>query len=793
MAIIYTYPTGIVYGDDRLIVSEMDDQGNPTKNITVAALATFITGTGTGTGTTNTIPLWADGPSGLLGDSLLVQDAGATQVTLTGNFIATGTGDFTGQVTIPLTPVNPTDAASKGYVDTEIAGIPAGLIFQGNWDARNVAEGGASDQGDPDLSNVALQVTGHYYVVTTAGNAAPNGPATTPNSWSVGDWVVFIEQGATDRWEKIDQTFVAGSGLTGQVTFWNSVNTVTGDNDFFWDDANKRLGLGTTTPHFNLQVNETTAATSACIQITNVDIGSTANDGLHLIAGDTGNAYIQNRENGFLSLQTNGTEKMRIEAGGNVGIGTATPDTLLTVEGTTGHISANIRCEDGFNATLGFNGATGLWYEGYVRYLTNTNDMSFATNGTEKMRILDTGEVGIGTDAPTVGLQLGNSVAGETKLAIFNSEGGGEVGLTIQSRTNRAKLRVADNDTSAYVVAEGGISSFGPSADADTTNISVVAGDVGIGTIAPNGKLDIVNPGQGGFEFWPEGTSVAGVNLINNYDRTGGNFVAEETRAESYVWKTSTTARMEIASTGAVQLNTYGAGTFSGTATYDLSVDASGNIIETTGGGAGGPFVPYMSGTDQIARTEGAATYNTSLGFQALQLLAAGGNYNTALGGEAGTSLTTGDQNIAIGYRALASEDTGSNNVAIGQQALEDLNYAGSGYNIAIGADAGRNVSTGIRNTIVGGLAGDALTTGGYNIAIGYLALTTEDAGSYNVAIGNYALQDQDAGDAYNVAVGYAAGQNVSTGTGNTFIGGLSGVSADWAAGIEPIYDLIYL
>ena len=52
MAIIYTYPTGIVYGDDRLIVSEMDDQGNPTKNITVAALATFITGTGTGTGTT---------------------------------------------------------------------------------------------------------------------------------------------------------------------------------------------------------------------------------------------------------------------------------------------------------------------------------------------------------------------------------------------------------------------------------------------------------------------------------------------------------------------------------------------------------------------------------------------------------------------------------------------------------------------------------------------------------------------------------------------------------------------
>lgn len=106
------------------------------------------------------------------------------------------------------------------------------------------------------------------------------------------------------------------------------------------------------------------------------------------------------------------------------------------------------------------------------------------------MTIDNSGQVGIGV-VPTVGLQLGNSVAGETKLAIFNSEGGGEVGLTIQSRTNRAKLRVADNDTSAYVVAEGGISSFGPSADADTTNISVIAGDVGIGTVSPVSLLNI--------------------------------------------------------------------------------------------------------------------------------------------------------------------------------------------------------------------------------------------------------------------------------------------------------------
>ena len=98
-------------------------------------------------------------------------------------------------------------------------------------------------------------------------------------------------------------------------------------------------------------------------------------------------------------------------------------------------------------------------------------------------------KVGIGTESPTVGLQLGNSTLGQTKLAIFNSEGGGEVGLTIKSRTNRAKLRVADNDSNAYVVAEAGKSFFGTSANGDANNITVLTGgNVGLG------RLVLVNP-----------------------------------------------------------------------------------------------------------------------------------------------------------------------------------------------------------------------------------------------------------------------------------------------------------
>jgi hypothetical protein len=61
-----------------------------------------------------------------------------------------------------------------------------------------------------------------------------------------------------------------------------------------------------------------------------------------------------------------------------------------------------------------------------------------------------------------------------TGTFITNSEGGGEVGLTVQSRTNRAKLKVADNDSSAYVVAEDGKAFYGTSANGDATNITVL-------------------------------------------------------------------------------------------------------------------------------------------------------------------------------------------------------------------------------------------------------------------------------------------------------------------------------
>lgn len=49
----------------------------------------------------------------------------------------------------------------------------------------------------------------------------------------------------------------------------------------------------------------------------------------------SGNAIFNNRENTFMTFGTNNTERMRILSGGNVGIGTTTPSSLINMVSST--------------------------------------------------------------------------------------------------------------------------------------------------------------------------------------------------------------------------------------------------------------------------------------------------------------------------------------------------------------------------------------------------------------------------------------------------------------------------
>ena len=97
MAIIYTYPNlplSSLSADDLLVITNVDaNNNNPTKSVTLADIATYVTGTGSGTGTTNKIVKFTDGANGLLGDSIMTESTGL--IDLAGQFVSTSSPTLT--------------------------------------------------------------------------------------------------------------------------------------------------------------------------------------------------------------------------------------------------------------------------------------------------------------------------------------------------------------------------------------------------------------------------------------------------------------------------------------------------------------------------------------------------------------------------------------------------------------------------------------------------------------------------------------------------------------------------
>jgi len=208
----------------------------------------------------------------------------------------------------------------------------------------------------------------------------------------------------------------------------------------------------------------------------------------------------------------------------------------------------------------------------------------------------------------------------------------------------------------------------------------------------------------------------------------------------------------------------------------------AGQILSSLGTGNGVDWidttndVPYVdASSNRIARTEDVTNGNTSLGHNALQDIdAAGALYNTALGTEAGTDLTTGDNNTAIGYRTLYTATTQNDNTAVGYLALT---LCTGEDNVAVGSGAGQSMTTGQKNVLVGYNAGDAINSGQNNIAIGWGALGAQTTDNDNIAVGYNALQNLNGSGKINIAIGKSAGAALTTGDKNTIVGHQAGTS----------------
>ena len=397
------------------------------------------------------------------------------------------------------------------------------------------------------------------------------------------NYAQFFKDGAVELYHdnsKKFETTSAGATVTGTATVTGGLTVDT--NTLFVDSSNNRVGIGTTSPGFEFEVKD--ASGPSVIRVNN----GGDNKIVDLIADSTG-GLLRTIGSYPLVLNTNQTERMRILSDGNVGIGTSSPGTKLDVVGTIGVESgnsyrfgnnANTRIEgsNAVNVRLGFftggservridaSGNVGVgttspsqpldvlgsaqisfssgvntyqYFQSTSNFIGRKTDGNLnigvagsqsivsSVGGSEKMRITSAGKVGIGTSSADYLLTVGSNNSGgqgnasSQRQAHFSTDFSTEYNPA--SSSTWSGISVHNSNTSSTRTSTGitfisRSGSSGLAAILSTNDGSLERGDlrfitrgdgnvvgermriddngnVGIGTASPGAKLHVVNTG----------------------------------------------------------------------------------------------------------------------------------------------------------------------------------------------------------------------------------------------------------------------------------------------------------
>ena len=375
-----------------------------------------------------------------------------------------------------------------------------------------------------------------------------------------------------------------------------------------------------------------------------------------------------------------------------VGIGTTTPTVPLDVYGAGW---GGIDIDGASGGELRFQKAGSTYGQIFasnghglvINAQGGLGDIFFQSSGTTKMTILDSGNVGIGTTAPAVKLDIYEPSSGSAwiKLGNISRPAGMYIGM---DAGELQQIYVAGNNPFTFWTN-------------DTEKVRITGdGKVGIGTVTPLDKLHVQGnilqlDGSPEYHFGTTSASHFNWRVACQEVVSGGFEIASGTASAGTGAPSDTyTNRFVIkGSTGQVQFNSYGGGTHTGTSAYKLSVDSSGNIIETSiGSGAvdGAGTTNYISKwTDgdtignSIIQDNGTGLTITGTGSfsGALTAGSTSANYWVLNGNSAGqpvyVNATGSDTNIGFDFN---SKGTGNHRLNVG--GTTRLNVSATGLSV---------------------------------------------------------------------------------------------------------------
>jgi len=617
--------------------------------ITSGALAIANGGTGAtsaATALTNLGAYPASNPSGFTSNTGTV-----TSVNLTaGTGVSVSGGPITASGSITVTNTAPDQVVSlTGSGATTVTGTYPNFTISST-------AGGA---GTVTSINVSGGTTG----LTTSG-----GPVTSSGTITLAG-TLNVANGGTGATTLSSGYLVKGNGtsaVSASVVYDNGTN----------------VGIGTASPQALFTISSG-AGTKAVWQTTR---SFTVNRNFQLAVDEYVEGAFTITPSTTLGGSTYTTPTVAVTGAGNVGIGTSSPSSRLTVVSSTSSLAqftgpeySQIRHSDGTRTlfTQVFNNEARLFTE-------TSTPLTFGTNNSERMRITSAGDVGIGTTSPSQKL----NVVGNTLIPITNS---------YFCYTNDYGIGTPDSNGLQVFASNGDVLRFGHRTGGTTfTEDMRIAsnGNVGIGTASPGERLTVAATANNAARITSTATTTALVLDNTNANAWGSNIAI---------------------ATGGTTAGFFGTiGSLLGSTAQDLAVYAA------TGNG----FRVYTNGNNERMRvtSAGLVGIGTASPTAVLNVNGAGPMARFQSGAAADGRIEFAYNTTDIGYLNMASatqlELYGRSGVALafGAGGSERMRITSAGnVGIGTGTPAQRLDVTGSENSVqarFGSVPGRGLTIG---------------------------------------------------------------------------------